>query len=1348
MLLHVTIASAPGTVPPAGMTRRELVIKMTAALSGSAVAALLEQRYGQGRYTIHGSALEELTPGEAPFITGAVILHSTGSPDGVPGADAAHPGAPPLRLAVCAGPDAGSIIALQRGIHTIGRAGPADGGAPPQIGIADPALSRQHAELVVGAETVLLRDLGSANGTWVDGRRVRRAAVDTGSTLRFGYSSCRLFLPSAWQEAPGPPEDPFQPLTVRFPEHGAKTGLLLVGALLPLVLGIVLALATGMWMFLAFSAVSAVTALITAAGARRRRREQAAEIARAAEEDGTRRRLAAPDPGATALAVESVLQRNGRVPSTPVCPVRIGAGTQPANLEAVPPQPHFAPPQLTEVPVVLFLGKDREICLQGSARDTAALGRTLLLQASAAAGPLIVCVGTAAELETSARFLPRVALAALPAASPAAVGSASARLRTLISDLPVPAGDDPFVLFVHRSWAEHAGQLLQALPEPHFAHAGIIRIGGPPAPVTVTLLGGRGTFASGGSTFDFVPDLIQPGTFERLSRRLAARRLPIPLPAEAPGRLPSSAAFDEFHPLSPDQLLGGWQANARVDGGAAVVGVSPSGPVTLDLDKDGPHFLVAGTTGSGKSEFLRTFVGSLAASHPPTLFTVLLIDFKGGSGLGPLAPLPHSVGLLTDFSAETVARALVSLRAEVRRREVLLAGAGADNLSAYNAGRSPAEGLPRLLVVVDEFRMLADEVPAALPELLRIAAIGRSLGLHLLLATQRPQGAITTDIRANIATSIALRVQSGVESRDVINTDTAAAIPPDIPGRAYVSKGGLPPHLFQSLSTSLRGGTGESPLKELAEHYRSPGADAVGDPKALNRVVSAVRAAAAIGGFPVPFSPVRPPLPSSLTAEQLTRCADDILERLPGGLVLGLLDEPGKQRQRTLCWHPDADSHLALLGAPRSGAPDALELIAGMHLAELPGRHLYILDSDGSLAWLAAAEQTGAYVGADDTARAARVLAYLGSLILQAPAPATSRAPGGRRQAGSVDPQHSGIGMAADGRAAGGTTLIITGWARWCTAFRAGRGLSGEEDLADLVRDGERAGICVVLAGDREVLNARFFPHIPNRMFFPADASAETLLIWPRLPPMDRVRGRALVQGRCGTAEGLSAQLLAHDPREDPEQLMPLPPGRRRPHRIENLPVSVQPSALGPAPTTDHLPVGVYGDELDTASVRMPPGSVFLVAGPRASGRTSFLRQLQRAADSSLECCLVSTQEELEPVFSAMERQQEDLRRFLILVDDSDSLPAPSHQRLAGVQARGARIVLAAVSGHQLTARVPLALHIRSAPHGALLRPVTQADGDVFGVRVDPAARRPPGRCYLVDGTEVLEAQAAYDPAD
>ncbi|MDM7989814.1 FtsK/SpoIIIE domain-containing protein [Arthrobacter sp. zg-Y877] len=1316
------------------------MINVTVNSSGSSIAALLEERYGSAVYTVQGCRLQDLTPGRPPFVTGAVILRSPGSPGSPetgtqPGAAVRTP-AYPLLLSVSAGPDAGSITYLQRGTYTIGRLVQEGGGTGGKIGIDDPALSRRHAQLVVGVESVMIRDLGSANGTWVDGRRIHTAAVDTGSAIRLGYSYCHLVIPGTVPTVEDPPEDPLKPLTVQLPEQGQRTGLLLVGALLPLLLGVVLALTTGMWMFLAFSALSTVTAVLAAAGSRRRRREQAAAVARAAREDGRRLRLAAPDPGETALATEPGHRRSGG--SGPVAghPVRIGAGLRPANLEVVPAQPHFTPPRIPDAPVILAFGRDRDVCLTGSARDTAALGRTVLLQAAAASGLRIVCAGTASELERDARFLPGVTLMPLPRADPLNFEAAAARIGTLLADLPSGDAGGGLVLFVHRSWAEHAGVLLQSVPGPHRAAASIVRVGGPPAAVTVSLLAGRGTVASGGQTFDFVPDLIQPGTFARLSRALAARlpSMPLPTRGEGPGRLPPAAAFDEFHTPSPDLLVNRWQSGTP--GAAAVVGVSPAGPATLDLDKDGPHFLVAGTTGSGKSEFLRTFVASLAVSQPPTTFTVLLIDFKGGSGLGPLAALPHSVGLLTDFSAENVSRALVSLRAEVRRREVLLAGAGADNLSAYNSARPRPEALPRLLVVVDEFRMLTEEVPTALPELLRIAAVGRSLGLHLLLATQRPQGAVTSDIRANIATSIALRVQSPAESRDVINADSASSIPPDVPGRAYLSRFGRLPEVFQSLSTSLRNGTGKSPLQELDEYFSSlgsrPAADVTADPEALDRIVSAVREAAESGTYPVPFNPVRPPLPTVLTRDLLTGCVPGSVEQPLNGLVLGLLDEPGQQRRRILSWHPGTDSHLSVLGAVRSGAPDTLGLIAAQHLTCLPGRHVYILDSDGSLAWLAAAEQTGAYAGPAETSRAARILAYLAGEILHRMTPAAPASGEPRRQDKRLPPP--------------GITLIITGWARWCTAFRSGRGFSGEEDLADLVRDGERADICVVLAGDREVLGARFFPLIPNRMFFPAEASAETLLLWPRLPPMDRVRGRALVQGRCGTPEGLSAQMLDPQLPVDPDRLPSLPPESPRPHRIESLPAVVPPETLGKASSAEWLPVGVSGDELLTASVRIPSGSVFLVAGPRGSGRTSFLRQLRRSADPAL-CCLASSPEEVERAVSALEHRPDELRRFLLLVDDADSLPPPIHRKLADLQILGVRLVLAGVSGHQLTARVPLALQVRSSPHGALLRPLAPADGDIFGVRIDPGLRRPPGRCYLVEGTDIREAQTAYSPA-
>ena len=1358
MLLHLALAWSPGFHPSGhqgtpGASRsavREVVMEIIPGTTGSSVAALITERYGPASLAIQGTALADLTPGRRPFVNGAVIACSPpGSPPPrgetrkpVPG-----PGPASLLLAVCSGPDAGNIIPLQRGTYSIGRLSAS--GAGPRIGIADPALSRNHALLVVGKDSVQLCDQGSANGTWVDGRRVRSADVDTGSILGFGYSSCRLSVPEEFA-APAPgTDDPFTPLTVQLQEQGSKTGLLLVGGLLPLVMGVVLALATGMWMFLAFSALSAVTAVLGAAGARRRRREQAETIACAAEEDARRRRQAAPDAGAMALAAVLGIGGPGKpgpevpVPGGPAaadCPVRIGTAAQAANLLPVPARPRFVPPVTPDLPVILRLGSDRDICLRGA--DGGALFRTILLQAasSPAAGTRlhVVCADTPAGLEPEARFLPGVTVAALPEAAPAAVASAAAGIAALHEDA-CPGDAAVLVLYVQGDWAHYGGDLVAALPAKLRDRTSLIRLGGPPAGLTVTLSSGRGTVTGGTDPLEFVPDLVQRTTFGRLSRALAAARAQDAVVRGAqpvPSRLPPSAAFTGHHQLDPELLLQDWTSGGA--GARAVVGVSTAGPVALDLVRDGPHFLVAGTTGSGKSEFLRSFVASLAVNQPPSAVAVLLIDFKGGAGLGPLIRLPHAVGLLTDLSTGDVSRALASLRAEVRRREALLAVAGADNLDGYNSRRDSARMLPRLVVVVDEFRMLADEVPAALPELLRIAAVGRSLGLHLVLATQRPQGAVTTDIRANIATSIALRVSSAAESRDVLNSDCAAGIAPDLPGRAFLSKGGGPPLAFQSVSTAFGQPGSGNLLMELDEYFRSgqvaPLTAPLPEADGLDRICSAVRLAAARGCYPDPFRPIAPPLPRTLVRGSLPGHAESAAGPSPAGsVVLGLLDDPEKQQQRLLSWHPDLDSHLAVLGSPRSGAADCLQLATTGLFAAGPGRHLYVLDSDGSLACLADAEQTGAYVGPQDVKRAARVLAYLAAEAVQKPDP--------------TDPGTRGPAAAAAGP---GIILAVSGWARWCTGFRSGRGLTGEEDLADIIRDGERAGICVVITGDRELFNSRCFPLIPNRVFFPADATAETLLLWPRLPPMERIRGRALAQGRIATVDGLVAQIHTTDPDRYPVRqagagaFPGLPPGCAPPHRIAPLPARVQPEQLSPAPGTDLLPVGVGGDELETVMARIPRGSVFLVAGPRGSGRTSFLRQLERSAADSLHCRWATAEDIAGSRPAGSGAVDPPVDHLLILVDDADLLPQSVHRQLAGLHARGARLVLAAVTGPQLTARVPLALQVRSEPLGALLRPLSPADGDIFGIRVDPGVRRPPGRCFLVDGAEAVEAQTAW----
>ena len=225
----------------------------------------------------------------------------------------------------------------------------------------------------------------------------------------------------------------------------------------------------------------------------------------------------------------------------------------------------------------------------------------------------------------------------------------------------------------------------------------------------------------------------------------------------------------------------------------ALLGLTASGPHEIDLTRDGPHALVGGTTGSGKSELLQALVAGLAANHRPDDLGFVLVDYKGGAAFRECARLPHTLGLVTDLDEHLTARALASLTAELRRRERLLADAGAKDLDAYRAqraaGRFDGPRLARLVIVVDEFKLLADELPDFVSGLVRIAATGRSLGVHLVLATQRPSGIITGDMRANVSLRICLRVRDRADSDDVIDDASAASLSEAAPGRAYLRAG-------------------------------------------------------------------------------------------------------------------------------------------------------------------------------------------------------------------------------------------------------------------------------------------------------------------------------------------------------------------------------------------------------------------------------------------------------------------------------------------------------------------------------------------------------------------------------
>lgn len=206
---------------------------------------------------------------------------------------------------------------------------------------------------------------------------------------------------------------------------------------------------------------------------------------------------------------------------------------------------------------------------------------------------------------------------------------------------------------------------------------------------------------------------------------------------------------------------------------------------------------MGGTTGAGKSEFLQSWVLGMATAHSPSRVTFLFVDYKGGAAFADCLHLPHTVGLVTDLSPHLVRRALPSLRAELKCRERLLNHKKAKDLISLERTGDP-ECPPSLIIVVDEFAALAKDVPAFVDGMVDVAQRGRSLGLHLILATQRPAGVITPNLRANTNLRIALRMADESDSVDVIDSKLAAEFDPRMPGRGAVRTGPGRIALFQA----------------------------------------------------------------------------------------------------------------------------------------------------------------------------------------------------------------------------------------------------------------------------------------------------------------------------------------------------------------------------------------------------------------------------------------------------------------------------------------------------------------------------------------------------------------------
>lgn len=821
----------------------------------------------------HAQAQEttfQLRPAHDKDPAGASIAPNSHIPN-----ESQTPGAPPVSLLhILRGPDAGATFPISRGRTSLGRAAlPARGGEQPHhIHLQDPFLKPVHGSFYAdssGIRWVEKRPAASEGSENAQGGKKMQSAepriLRWDEPFRLGSSLCMLTSPSADGEhtvekastpattsgepvqmlAPlGDAGNPFEPVVVN-PPAPRKLKQILLSVCLPIVVGLIIALVTGMWFLLLMSAASSLLMLLHFFGGRAENRAASQQTHQAALQE-KERALALPTAGDLAISGPSALH-DAAYPAIvlgcgPRHPYLRGRNLPLGTLEKQD-VPHYLPlptpalghylkleeTHLRAYLVQLVAGYPGSVHVLLAGAESADQQRTIrLLQTLAVVpGVIVHCLpGVQQEkylqtlqsnlqselsvpplilmpLQTSAIYAPLLTALNSGAVAEASQSRAFASPREQKMNAPAlcvlgsAEGDSsahaPGALFgaawvecasegSHRQSIRYRGQGYAAPPvQPT---EGVYQV----HPLTCE---GLCQHADGLSVEAFcaaLENLYRAGC-EQEQGALGEAQVHQSAHLFSSLQAQSARQKNRTDDMAVESVLQRWSAQRYASDIRCYLGVSSGGSLNIGLSEHGPHWLLGGTTGAGKSQLLRSLVLSAALRYPPERLGLILVDFKGSAGLGPLAQLPHALSVLSNFDVSAVERALEFLRADIHRREVDLQALGVNSYRDYLASCQAAGTTPRypeLLIVVDEFRMLIDSMPDAMAELMRIATIGRSLGLHLVLATQRPQGAISQDIRANIATSICLRVASAQDSYNLLEHESAAYISAAHPGAGYV----------------------------------------------------------------------------------------------------------------------------------------------------------------------------------------------------------------------------------------------------------------------------------------------------------------------------------------------------------------------------------------------------------------------------------------------------------------------------------------------------------------------------------------------------------------------------------
>ena len=1385
------------------------------------------------------------------------------------------PGAPAVSLLhILRGPDAGATFPISRGRTSLGRAAlPARGGEQPHhIHLQDPFLKPVHGSFYAdssGIRWIEKRPAASegsenAQGSMKaqGGKKMQDAEpriLRWDEPFRLGSSLCMLTSPSADGErtatkasatatpgsssgelaqtlAPlGDAGNPFEPVVVN-PPAPRKLKQILLSVCLPIVVGLIIALVTGMWFLLLMSAASSLLMLLHFFGGRAENRAASQQTHQAALQE-KERALALPTAGDRAISGPSALH-DAAYPA-----IVLGCGPRqpylrgrnlPLGTLKKQDAPHYLPlptpalghylkleeAHLRAYLVQLVAGYPGSVhvllagaesaeqqrtnsllqtlavvpgvsvhCLPGVQREKylQALQSSLQSELSASVPPLILM-----PLQASAIYAPLLTALNSGAVAESSPSRAFASPREQKMNAPAlcvlgsAEGDSS----AHTPGALFGAAWVECTSEGSHRQSIRYRAQGYAAPPVQPTEGvyqvhplaceGLCQHADGLSVEAFcaaLENLYRAGC-EQEQGALGEAQVHQSAHLFSSLQAQSARQKNRTDDMAVESVLQRWSAQRYASDIRCYLGVSSGGSLNIGLSEHGPHWLLGGTTGAGKSQLLRSLVLSAALRYPPERLGLILVDFKGSAGLGPLAQLPHALSVLSNFDVSAVERALEFLRADIHRREVDLQALGVNSYRDYLAscqGAGTTPRYPELLIVVDEFRMLIDSMPDAMAELMRIATIGRSLGLHLVLATQRPQGAISQDIRANIATSICLRVASAQDSYNLLEHESAAYISAAHPGAGYVRlPDGRSLPFRAPLVDAVPSSSDARPVQVLGleeggwrELTAASAVQKVGgnEDEMLIRSAQQIRALyereyapknlQKNAAFQDEYCPIPPELPESTPLPVLEAPVSEPVaygidpaatsqehvepNTAPEGYLLGELEIARYGVRRPISW--SGQQALALLAQSAERAPMLYGLLAQAFAARTP---VVLLTSDGALY-----RDLEPYAGAFEALVGAQELSHLRFCLEEL------RTPNLWGTEGSARP-----------------LIIVDGLDSWLEALV--RQPDTENLLYDLLSQGCRRGYSVVFTSalnPRGRFAAAAHSTLLSRRFLDADLMRSTSKDYPT-PAQSHYCVEGAINEELIGDQPLSASILSpcvagfqelvqvlrgHDASASngsntrPGTLLRQFPEYYRMPSTEYV-------------TAAHAACNPQGAKLLVAFDRRqmpvwlsaPAGAVVPVQGSRSAGKSILLESIAQL-NPQLDTLVLegsggttdSGGASGEP--PSVERTRALLdsvknpARTLVLIDDLQYLQ-PAVQQLL-LERRGEfRAMLVAYTPWPRRASSPLLAALMGCSRALLLAPASLADADMCTVTALPLDRftqgeQPAGRLVVVDGASVYAAQ-------